>query len=111
MVLGEKILEVRKKEGLSRREFSDLTGISQNTLKGYESLARAVSANELLKITNHSRFRKYALFLVTDDPTEAELEQVELLGAEQFDKLIDQLTEEQAQQVVEYMEFLLSKTS
>lgn len=70
--LGKKIREVRDCEGLTREEFSSLTGVAAATLKQYESGRReSISSEILLKITQHPRFQKYALWLMTDMTSEA----------------------------------------
>ncbi|WP_338511354.1 helix-turn-helix transcriptional regulator [Erwinia aphidicola] len=70
--LGKKIRELRDSEGLTREEFSNLTGVAAATLKQYESGRReSISSEILLKITQHPRFQKYALWLMTDTTSEA----------------------------------------
>ncbi|TWC14758.1 hypothetical protein FBY06_12549 [Pseudomonas sp. SJZ085] len=68
MELGLKLKEVRLTERLTQTEICDITGIKLETWKGYEYGRRAsVSSIELLKVTMHPRFKKYALWLVTDE--------------------------------------------
>lgn len=68
MELGQKLKEVRLTERLTQSEMSEVTGIKLGTWKGYEYGARKeVSSVELLKITMHPRFKKYALWLVTNE--------------------------------------------
>jgi len=68
MELGAKLKEVRLTERLTQTEMSGETGISLETYKNYELGRRAsVSSVELLKVTKHPRFKKYALWLVTDE--------------------------------------------
>ena len=65
--IGEKIRAIRDAEGLSRTEFFELTGIPASTQKQYETGRReGVGSDILLKITQHTRFAKYALWLMTD---------------------------------------------
>lgn len=67
MELFEKLKEIRLKEGLTQAAFCETTGIKLSTWKSYELKRRAeVSSLELLKLTTHPRFMKYALWLVTD---------------------------------------------
>ncbi|MCU7215129.1 MULTISPECIES: helix-turn-helix domain-containing protein [Pseudomonas] len=67
MELGQKLKEIRLTERLTQSEICEVTGIKLGTWKGYEYGARKeVSSGELLKITTHPRFMKYALWLVTD---------------------------------------------
>lgn len=68
MDLGQKLKEVRRNERLTQGEICELAGISLPTWKGYEyGKSKSVSSVELLKITMHPRFKKYALWLVTDE--------------------------------------------
>lgn len=68
MELGQKLKEVRLTERLTQVEICELTGIKLSTWKGYEYATRKeVSAIELLKLTMNPRFKKYALWLVTDE--------------------------------------------
>lgn len=68
MELGLKLKEVRLTERLTQTEICEITGIYLNTWKGYEyGRSKSVSSVELLKITMHPRFKKYALWLVTDE--------------------------------------------
>lgn len=68
MEMGQKLKEVRLAERLTQGEICELAGISLPTWKGYEyGKSKSVSSVELLKITMHPRFKKYALWLVTDD--------------------------------------------
>lgn len=67
MELGLKLKEVRLTERLTQTEICEITGIYLNTWKGYEyGRSKSVSSVELLKVTMHPRFEKYALWLVTD---------------------------------------------
>lgn len=68
MELGQKLKEVRLTERLTQLEICEIAGIKIETWKGYEYGRRAsVSSVELLKITKHPRFKRYALWLVTDE--------------------------------------------
>lgn len=72
MELGQKLKEIRLTERLTQSEICEVTGIKLGTWKGYEYGARKeVSSGELLKITTHPRFIKYALWLVTDQTAPA----------------------------------------
>lgn len=72
MNLGEKLRLIRTRERLTQLEICEVTGIKLGTWKGYEYGARKeVSSVELLKITTHPRFIKYALWLVTDQTAPA----------------------------------------
>ncbi|MFS1582941.1 MAG: helix-turn-helix domain-containing protein [Candidatus Arsenophonus phytopathogenicus] len=66
-VLSEKLKNIRKAENLSQMEFCNLTGISISTVKKYEIGIIEPGGVTLMKITSHSRFKKYALWLMTGD--------------------------------------------
>lgn len=63
--IGEKILLMRKAEGLSRREMSEVTGVSANNIRNYESLGRQIPGDYLAMILENPRFKKYTLWLMT----------------------------------------------
>ncbi|MGB0664411.1 MAG: helix-turn-helix domain-containing protein [Pontibacterium sp.] len=65
-MIGKKLRIIRKSEGLTGQEFSQLVDISANSLKKYETGVRTLSEQNILKVTNHPRFKKYALWLITD---------------------------------------------
>ncbi|HBV7996061.1 helix-turn-helix transcriptional regulator [Citrobacter freundii] len=62
--LGEKLRQMREAEGLSRREMSEITGVSPNNLKNYEILGRQIPADTLILILKIERFRKYTDWLM-----------------------------------------------
>lgn len=66
--IGKKIREIREAEGLTRDEFFALTDIPSPTQKFYETGRTASIGSEILiKITQHERFKKYTLWLMTGD--------------------------------------------
>lgn len=69
--IGDKIRMIRKSERLSRRELSELTGISANNLKNYESVGRQIPAETVSILLEHPRFAKYTLWLMTGKTNEA----------------------------------------
>jgi transcriptional regulator with XRE-family HTH domain len=55
------------RKGLTRQQFFELTGIPAGTQKYYETgRVESIGSDILLKITQHSRFAKYTLWLMTD---------------------------------------------
>jgi len=66
-VLSEKLKNIRKAENLSQMEFCNITGISISTVKKYEIGIIEPGGVTLMKITSHSRFKKYALWLMTGE--------------------------------------------
>ena len=75
LMLGKKIKAIRLGEGLTGKEFAQILEISIDSLKNYETERRTISEQNLLKITNHPRFKKYSLWLMTDQ-TAPEIGQV-----------------------------------
>ncbi|MGG2143772.1 helix-turn-helix domain-containing protein [Symbiopectobacterium sp. RP] len=70
--IGKKLREIRDAEGLTRQQFFELTGVPVVTQKFYETGRRdGVGSEVLIKITQHPRFEKYALWLVTGKTSEA----------------------------------------
>ncbi|UJF17227.1 helix-turn-helix domain-containing protein [Vibrio sp. SS-MA-C1-2] len=67
MSLGKKIKSIRISEGLSQTEFSQLVDISIDSLRSYENERRTVNEVNLIKLTNHLRFKKYTLWLMTGE--------------------------------------------
>jgi len=51
-VLGRKIAEFRKKEGLSQNSFADILGISREHLAKIETAKRSVSLDLLINIAD-----------------------------------------------------------
>lgn len=66
-LFGNRVRTIRKAEGLTQTEFSELTGIAFNTIKNYEVKGREVTSKNLHIITNHPRFKKYTLWLMTGE--------------------------------------------
>ncbi|WGW00330.1 helix-turn-helix transcriptional regulator [Vibrio sp. YMD68] len=67
MGLGKKIKAVRIAEELSQLDFSQLTDISIDSLRSYENDRRTVNEINMIKVTKHERFKKYAYWLTTDE--------------------------------------------
>ncbi|PKF48672.1 XRE family transcriptional regulator [Enterovibrio nigricans] len=65
MILNKKIKAIRLDEGLTQLEFSQLIDIPVISLQNYEREVRNPSSENLMKITEHPRFEKYAFWLVT----------------------------------------------
>lgn len=71
MTLSEKVKAIRQAEGLSQPAFCELTGLSISTLNKYEMGKFEPGGSALIKITQHPRFTKYTLWLMTDQTSEA----------------------------------------
>lgn len=67
MDLPAKMKAIRKKEGLTQTEFCEVVGISISSWKKYEAGITEMGLQPFLKVANHERFRKYALWLTTGD--------------------------------------------
>jgi len=65
--LGKKIQAIRISEELSQPDMAQLIDMSVNSLRAYEQAKRGVSEENLIKITNHPRFIKYTLWLMTGE--------------------------------------------
>jgi len=67
MNLIERIRVIREAEGFGQREFAEEIGMKLKTLKNYEQgLRETASSDQLELITNHPRFQKYTLWLMTE---------------------------------------------
>lgn len=71
MKLSEKIKAIRTAEGLSQTKFCEIMEMSISTLKKYEGGHAEPGGGALTKITQHPRFEKYTLWLMTDKTLEA----------------------------------------
>ncbi|EDW0701020.1 helix-turn-helix transcriptional regulator [Salmonella enterica subsp. enterica] len=67
MTFSEKIRLIREAEGLSQRQFSQIIELPISTLRKYEIDSSIPTIQNLMKITKHPRFKKYALWLTTDE--------------------------------------------
>lgn len=65
IIFSEKVKLIRISEGLSQKDFSELTGISINTIKGYEHREKEISSPNLHLVTSNPRLEKYTLWLMT----------------------------------------------
>lgn len=67
MELSAKLKAVRLQEGLTQMQLCDLLGFSLSTYKKYELGLAEMGSPALLKVTQNERFKKYVLWLMTDD--------------------------------------------
>ncbi|MEL5280861.1 helix-turn-helix transcriptional regulator [Serratia bockelmannii] len=67
MKFSEKLKAIRKAEDISQSQFGQLIDLPLPTIKKYESESYSPSIQNLMKITKHPRFKKYALWLTTDE--------------------------------------------
>ncbi|HAG0016549.1 TPA: helix-turn-helix transcriptional regulator [Salmonella enterica] len=69
--ISKKLKAIREAEGLSQAKFADLIGIAVGTIKQYETGIRGVGTEVLLKVTMHSRLKKYTTWLMSNETNEA----------------------------------------
>lgn len=63
MDLPAKMKAIRSREGLTQGEFCELLGFSISSWKKYEAGITEMGVAPFLKVSNHPRFKKYALWL------------------------------------------------
>ncbi|HHK9582563.1 TPA: helix-turn-helix domain-containing protein [Citrobacter braakii] len=63
---AEKLRQIRKAEGLTQKEFSELTGVALGTIKKYETGHQPARAEVLESVIEVHMFEKYTLWLMTD---------------------------------------------
>ncbi|MDU1197009.1 helix-turn-helix transcriptional regulator [Kluyvera ascorbata] len=66
MIISEKIKAIRTAEGLSQSQFCSIMEIPISTLKKLEGGYNEPGWITLQKLTQHPRFEKYTLWLMTD---------------------------------------------
>lgn len=62
---------MRKAEGLTQAAFAELAGIDLGTIKNYESGKRGVGLAVIERVLKVQDFKKYTLWLMTDETNEA----------------------------------------
>ncbi|MCY9800625.1 helix-turn-helix transcriptional regulator [Citrobacter braakii] len=65
MIVSEKIKAIRTAEGLSQNQFCEIMEIPISTLKKLEGGHNEPGWTTLTKLTQHPRFEKYTLWLMT----------------------------------------------
>ena len=66
MLISEKIKAIRAAEDLSQSQFCKIMDISISTLKKLEGNYNEPGYSTLIRLTQHPRFEKYTLWLMTD---------------------------------------------
>lgn len=64
--LGEKIRLIREAEGITRAQLAEMLDVPYGTLNNYEMKGIQMTEKFMVNFTNHPRFEKYALWLMTD---------------------------------------------
>ncbi len=67
MNLGKKLKAIRIAEGLTQDEMAQSIDVPVVSWRSYELGKRSVNEKNLIKITKHERFKKYAFWLMTDE--------------------------------------------
>ncbi|EAY0820144.1 helix-turn-helix domain-containing protein [Salmonella enterica] len=62
---AEKLRQIRKAEGLTQKNFAELTGVAIGTVKKYESGHQSARAEIVERAVGVQRFEKYTLWLMT----------------------------------------------
>lgn len=65
--IPEKMRAIRAREGLTQAQFCELVGMNLSSWKKYELAVADMGLMQFLKVTKHTRFKKYALWLSTDE--------------------------------------------
>ena len=68
---SKKLMKMKEAEGLSRRQFSDVTGIPLNTIQKYETGHQPARAELVERVIRIPEFHKYTLWLMTGQTGEA----------------------------------------
>lgn len=75
--LPDKFRLLRKIEGLSQQAFCDLVGIPQSTIASLEKgRNKTIGVNILTKICDHPRFTKYSIWLMIDELTDEQVDEM-----------------------------------
>jgi transcriptional regulator with XRE-family HTH domain len=65
MLFSEKLKLIRKEEKMTQENFAETLGISRGTLAKYEAGIIEPSLINIQKITQHQKYEKYTLWLMT----------------------------------------------
>ena len=71
MSLSDKFKLLRKAEGLSQRAFCEIVDVPASTLANLEKgRNKSISVDFLAQVVKHPRFSKYSIWLLVDELTE-----------------------------------------
>lgn len=75
MTQGEKLSLIRDSERLTKRQLTDLTGLSYSTYGGYERDRTKMTLESAIKLFSHPRFHKYQDWFMYDriDPARGQI--------------------------------------
>lgn len=82
MTTGDRIIQLRKKRGLTRIELAETLGIPQTTLRNYEMNLREPKYELLIQIANEFQVSTDYLLGVTDDPEQKNSDMDESISEE-----------------------------
>lgn len=68
---AEKLRLIRKAEGLTQAAFAKELGLGLSTVRNYETGQREAGLSIIDKVTNHPRFEKYMMWLMSNKTSEA----------------------------------------
>lgn len=71
VTMVERLKAIRARERLTQAGLCSEVGLSISTYKKYEARITEIGLLPIIKITNHPRFKKYALWLMTGDTAPA----------------------------------------
>ncbi|EEQ6690763.1 helix-turn-helix transcriptional regulator [Escherichia coli] len=63
---AEKLRQIRKAEGLTQKQFAEITGLSLATVRNYESGQKSARAKIVESVLQADRFEKYMFWLLKD---------------------------------------------
>ena len=63
---AKKLRQIRKAEGLTQKEFADITGLSLAAIRNYESGQKSARAKIVEMVLQVDRFEKYMMWLIKD---------------------------------------------
>lgn len=75
-MLGERIADLRRREGLSQAELADILGVSPSTVGMYEQSRREPALNMLVKLAQTFRVTTDYLLTGTVSTSDADLEKL-----------------------------------
>ncbi|CAJ0999656.1 hypothetical protein SODG_002027 [Sodalis praecaptivus] len=64
---GKKLRAIRKSEGLTQRQFAELSGLSLNTVRAYEVGQQPARSEVMVRVVQVDMFKKYTMWLIHDE--------------------------------------------
>lgn len=68
---SEKLRLLRKSEGLTQQEFSDITGLGLSTIKKYETGQKIAGIASVERVINVDQYKKYTMWILLDEVSPA----------------------------------------